>query len=68
MTADKGFQHQQNLTDRRIAIVVLSRGNWPDVKVSIPNVLEALRDIKPGTCLLVECLTGSGPLSNDTTR
>ena len=31
LTADKGFQHQQNLRNRRIAVVILSRGNWPAI-------------------------------------
>ena len=56
LTADKGFQHQQNLTFRRIAIVILSRGNWPDVKVSIPRILDAVKAAKGGTCTLVECV------------
>jgi predicted nuclease of predicted toxin-antitoxin system len=56
LTADKGFQHQQNLTHRRIAIVILSRGNWPDVKMSIPEILDAVEAAKGGTCTLVECL------------
>ena len=55
LTADKGFQHQQNLRHRRIAIVILSRGNWPDVKTNIPKILEALNDVKSGTCTLVQC-------------
>jgi Domain of unknown function (DUF5615) len=55
LTADKGFQYQQNLTGRRIAIVLLSRGNWPDVRDSIPTILNALKDAKGGTCLFVNC-------------
>ena len=57
LTADKGFRHQQNLTHRRIAIVLLSRGNWPDVKMSIPRILDAIEAAKGGTCALMECLT-----------
>jgi predicted nuclease of predicted toxin-antitoxin system len=56
LTADKGFLHQQNLTHRRIAIVVLSRGNWPDVKLSIPKILDAVEAAKGGTCTLVDFL------------
>jgi len=55
LTADKGFQHQLNLRERRIAIVILSRGNWPDVRTNIPRILGAPRDAKGGTCTLVEC-------------
>ena len=42
LTADKGFQHQHNLTNRRIRIVVLRRGNWPDVKKVIPLIVDAV--------------------------
>ena len=55
LTADKGFQHQVNLRDRHIAIVILSRGNWPDVKNNIPRIVVALRDAKGGTCNFVDC-------------
>jgi predicted nuclease of predicted toxin-antitoxin system len=59
LTSDKGFQHQQNVSHRRLAIVILSRGNWPDVKMNIPKILEAIRVAKAGTCTLVsfEALT-----------
>jgi predicted nuclease of predicted toxin-antitoxin system len=60
LTADKGFQYQQNLTHRRIAIVILSRGNWPDVKMSIPKILDAINAAKGGACTLVECLMSFG--------
>jgi hypothetical protein len=43
LTADKGFQHEQNLTTRCIAVVILSRGNWPDVKLSVLRILESIR-------------------------
>lgn len=67
LTADKGFQHQQNLTQRRIRIVILSRGNWPDVKMNIPRILDALKDAKPGTCTLVECLMSFGTFLQEDT-
>jgi hypothetical protein len=55
LTADKGFQHEQNLSRRRVAVLILSRGNWPEVKVHTANILEALRKCQPGTCSVVEC-------------
>jgi hypothetical protein len=56
LTADKGFHFQQNLGHRRIAVVILSRGNWPDVKECIPAILDVIRTAKVGTCILVDCL------------
>src|SRR4051812_16283259 len=60
LTADTGFQHQQNLRHRRMAVVVLSRGNWPDVKMNIARIVAALKACKPGTCFVVECLVDFG--------
>ncbi len=67
LTADKGFQHQQNLTDRRIGVVILSRGNWPDVKVNIPRILNTIGDARPGICTLVEFLVTPGAFNDDDT-
>lgn len=55
VTADKGFLYQQNLAGRRIGIIVLSRGNWPDVRASLDQIREALAAVTPGVCLLVRC-------------
>ena len=60
LTADKGFQHQQNLSHWRIAVVILNRGNWPDVKMNIPKILDAIEDAKGGTCTVVEGVMSSG--------
>jgi len=59
LTADKGFQHQLNLKGRRTAVIILSRGNWPDVKVNIPMILVAIGNAKGGTSTLVVCHEGS---------
>jgi predicted nuclease of predicted toxin-antitoxin system len=67
LTADKGFQHQQNLRHQRIAIVILSRGNWPDVKKNIPKILDAIKAAKGGTCTLVECLVSFGTFIKEDT-
>ena len=68
LTADKGFQHQQNLRLRRIAIVILSRGNWPDVKMSVPRILRVIDAVRGGACTLVECLVDLGRFTNEDVR
>jgi hypothetical protein len=35
ITADKNIRHQQNLSGRRIALVVLSTPQWPVVKLNL---------------------------------
>jgi predicted nuclease of predicted toxin-antitoxin system len=54
LTADKGFEYQQNLRHRRIAVVILSRGNWPDVKMNLRQIVDAVEAAKAGACILVE--------------
>jgi hypothetical protein len=41
------------VSHRRIAIVILSRGNWPDVRMNVPEILDAINAAKAGTCTLV---------------
>jgi hypothetical protein len=56
ITADKGFLHQQSLRDRRLAIVVLDRGNWPHGKANVWGIIEAVGTAQSGTCSLVRFL------------
>jgi hypothetical protein len=41
LTADKNMRYQQNLTGRRIALVVLSTPQWPLVRSHIEKIAEA---------------------------
>ncbi len=42
VTADKNIRYQQNVHDRRIAIVVLPSGRWPLVKLQLAEVVAAV--------------------------
>jgi glutamate racemase len=42
MTTDTNLQYQQNLTQRKIAIVVLSTTSWPRIQKSIKAILTAI--------------------------
>jgi predicted nuclease of predicted toxin-antitoxin system len=48
VTADRNLTHQQNLANRRVAIVVLPSGNWPAVKAQIVEVVQAIDESEPG--------------------
>lgn len=54
LTGDQNMPFQQNLAERRVAVVVLERFKWPDVTACVPRLLEVLRDAQPGTCTVVE--------------
>jgi hypothetical protein len=56
ITVDRNLPFQQNIGLLEIAVLILmARGiNYPDLKPLVPEVLAALRIIKPGELLLVE--------------
>ena len=49
LTADKNIQYQQNLTGRRIAVVVLSTPQWPLVKLHVEKIAAVVNSAKPGS-------------------
>ena len=48
ITTDKNLEYQQNLTGRRIAILVLPTTNWPEIQSHQTEVATAVNQIKPG--------------------
>ncbi len=48
ITSDKNIKHQQNLTGRKLAIIVLPTNFLPAVLGMASRVLSALNRIKPG--------------------
>ncbi len=50
LTTDQRIQYQQNLTGRKIAIVVLSgTTKWSQVRLHIERISAAVNSSKPGT-------------------
>jgi len=48
LTADKNLRYQQNLSGRKIAILVLGQSPWPLVRQHIPAILAAVNSAAPG--------------------
>jgi len=42
LTADQELSYQQNLTGRRISLLVLSTNNWSVIKANMPNIQAAI--------------------------
>ena len=42
------MRYQQNLSGRRLAIVVLLSTAWPDVRLRIDKIRKAVIDTRPG--------------------
>jgi hypothetical protein len=49
VTADKNMRYQQNLTGRRIALVVLSTPQWPLVKLHLDKIADTVDAATPGS-------------------
>jgi hypothetical protein len=48
-TTDKAMRYQQNLEGRRIAVLVLSRQQWPELRPHVQLIAEAISSAKPGS-------------------
>ena len=49
VTTDKNLRYQQNLAERKIAIVVLGKGRWSIVKPDVTKVVAAVNAATPGS-------------------
>lgn len=49
VTTDKNIRHQQNLSKRSIALVVLEHSQWPMVKLAAGEIASAVNAALPGT-------------------
>jgi len=54
LTTDKNMLYQQNLSRRRIAIVVLGQQQWPQLLPHIQRVVEAVNAAEPGSYVEVD--------------
>jgi len=54
ITTDKNIRYQQNLTKRKIAIIVLMIPDWPVVRASVRLVQEAVDKAMPNSFCEVE--------------
>jgi hypothetical protein len=54
ITADQELSYQQNLTGRKIALVVLSTNNWDFIKAAVAKITAAIDAATPGSHAEVE--------------
>lgn len=54
ITTDTNLKHQQNLSERDLAIVVLGSTSWPRIQRALENVVSAIDATAPGTYTEVE--------------
>ena len=53
VTTDRNLRHQQNLAERRIAILVLPTTSWPRLQRITREIAAAVGTLKPGQYLEV---------------
>jgi hypothetical protein len=49
LTTDRNLRYQQNLTGRRIAVVVLGKGRWKLIKRCLPAIASVVSEAMPGS-------------------
>lgn len=49
VTTDKNLRYQQNLSSRKISIVVLGQGRWSLIKAHVSEVVAAVNSATPGS-------------------
>jgi hypothetical protein len=54
ITADQGLRYQQNLSRRKIALVVLSTNNWSFIKAHVAEIIGSINAATPGSYAGVE--------------
>jgi hypothetical protein len=54
LTTDKNIRYQQNLTDRKIAFVVLGNQQWPVLRHYVERVVAVVNAATPGSYAEVE--------------
>lgn len=54
VTTDSNLRYQQDLSSRRIAIVVLTTPSWPRIRSALDKVVDAINRARPGSYLEVE--------------
>jgi hypothetical protein len=58
LTTDKNIRYQQNLAQRKIAIVVLGQQQWPLLRPHIQRVVDAVNAARPGSFVEVDIPSG----------
>lgn len=53
VTTDSNLRYQQNLTTRRIAVVVLATTSWPRIRVAVAQVVSAINSTSVGSYIEV---------------
>jgi hypothetical protein len=48
ITTDKNLRYQQDLTTRRLAILILPTTSWPRLQIHLAQIMNAIDALSPG--------------------
>ncbi len=54
LTTDKNMRYQQNLSGRKIAVVVLGRQQWGQIRPYVQRIVEAINTARRGSYIEVD--------------
>jgi hypothetical protein len=54
LSTNKNIQYQQNLSDRKIALVVLGNQQWPAVRLHLDRIAAVVNAATPGSFAQVD--------------
>jgi hypothetical protein len=54
LSTDKNIRYQQNLTGRKIALVILGKPQWPLVQLHLDRIVAAVNACTAGSYIEVE--------------
>ena len=54
LTCDQNIQYQQNMSHRKISMVVLGSNIWPSIRPRIAEIAAALQRVSPGSFEFIE--------------
>ena len=54
LTCDQNVRYQQNFTDRRIAVLILSSNHWPTLRLVGAQIATAVDFVQPGQVSRIE--------------
>ena len=54
LSTDKNIQYQQNLSSRKIALVILGNSQWPVVRLYLDRIAAAVNAATPGSYAVVD--------------
>ena len=60
ITADRGIRYQQNLANRRIALIVLNTNLWPTIRANVAPIINAIEAATEGSYSTVHVAGRSG--------